>query len=199
MNYLAHALLAGEDPNFLLGNIAADLFKGNAHRMLPESVSLGVLHHRELDRFTDSHPSFLRCLPALYPRHGKYAAVVLDVLFDHLLSRHFGRFCPYGLEPFGHSTHARLSTVTFLLPEGVRQTLDAMIAGNWLLQYGHPQGLSYCFRRLARRAAVPEKLTDWAATLEEHGNLLEESFLHLFSEVYAYSRELLSLQSEGKW
>ena len=82
MNYLAHAFLSGEDPEFLLGNVTADLLKGNFHKSLSEKISAGVLHHRKIDVFTDNHPEFRSCLPILYPQHGKYASVVLDILFD---------------------------------------------------------------------------------------------------------------------
>ena len=85
MNYLAHAFLSGRDPDFLLGNITADMLKGNVHRNLAEGVSDGVIHHRKLDIFTDNHPDFQICLPVLYPLHGKYAGVVLDILFDYFL------------------------------------------------------------------------------------------------------------------
>jgi acyl carrier protein phosphodiesterase len=199
MNYLAHAFLSGKDPDFLLGNITADLLKGNIHKILAEKVSHGVIHHRKIDVFTDNHPDFQSCLPILYPLHGKYASVVLDILFDYFLVQNWDCFSTISLEEFSEATNKILLENIDKLPSSSQTQLRAMIQGNWLLHYGHYEGLSYCFTRLTKRVAQPQWLESWHISLHNEGYLLEKSFLSLFPEMIAFSKKQASLQNVMIW
>jgi len=199
MNYLAHAFLSGEDPEFLLGNVSADLLKGNIHKTLSEKISVGVQHHRKLDIFTDNHPEYRTCLPNLYPEHGKYASVVLDILFDFYLVKNWDYFSPISLEEFCEKTNILLLSSVEYLPGLVETQLKMMIKGNWLSHYGHHEGLSYCFQRLTKRVAHPIWLEKWQITLENKGYLLESSFLSFFPEIMEYSQKEATLQNVKIW
>lgn len=195
MNYLAHAFLSGEDPEFLLGNVTADLLKGNFHKSLSEKISAGVLHHRKIDVFTDNHPEFRSCLPILYPQHGKYASVVLDILFDYFLVKNWHLFNDHSLDTFCEKTNLLLLSGISLLPANVEIQLKSMIQGNWLYNYGHQEGLTYCFLRLTKRVAQPDRLTNWQETLDNKGEFLATSFLNFFPELIAYSKNEANLQN----
>lgn len=199
MNYLAHAFLSGEDPEFLLGNVSADLLKGNIHKNLSGKISAGVQHHRKLDIFTDNHPEFRACLPNLYPEHGKYAAVVLDILYDYYLVKNWHFFSLVSLEEFCEKTNSLLLTSVEYLPEKIETQLKMMIKGNWLSHYGHHEGLSYCFLRLTKRVAQPIWLEKWQITLENNGDLIESSFLSFFPEMMEYSNKEATLQNVKIW
>lgn len=199
MNYLAHAFLSGKDPDFLLGNITADLLKGNIHKNLDEKVSIGVIHHRKIDVFTDNHPDFQACLPILYPLHGKYASVVLDILFDYFLVQHWHCFSNISLEEFSEATYKVLLENIEKLPLTSQTQLRAMIQGNWLVHYGHIEGLSYCFSRLTKRVAQPQWLESWQISLDKERYLLEKSFLSLFPEMIDFSKKQASLQNVMIW
>lgn len=58
MNYLAHALLSNNNKGLLIGNFIADHIRGNDFKNFPEEVIKGILLHRRIDTFTDSHPEF---------------------------------------------------------------------------------------------------------------------------------------------
>lgn len=195
MNYLAHAFLSGEDPQFLLGNVTADLLKGNLHKNLAEKISAGVQHHRKIDIFTDNHPEYRACLPNLYPGHGKYASVVLDILFDFYLVKNWQLFSEITLESFCEKTNILLMSYVEYLPGQVEIQLKSMIKGNWLLHYGHFEGLAYCFLRLTNRVAQPAWLENWQFTMEAKGDIIESSFLSFFPELIDFSRSEATLQN----
>jgi len=56
MNFLAHAYLAGEDEGLIIGNFIADSVKGSSWRAYNLDIQKGILLHRKIDEFTDSHP-----------------------------------------------------------------------------------------------------------------------------------------------
>jgi acyl carrier protein phosphodiesterase len=199
MNYLAHAFLSGEDPEFLLGNISADMLKGNIHKKLPVKISAGVQHHRIIDTFTDNHAQYRSCLPNLYAIHGKYASVVLDILFDFYLVKNWHFFSDVAFESFCEKTNILLSENISDLPIQVATQLRAMIQGNWLFHYGYPEGLAYCFSRLSKRVSRPDLLEHWQTTLNEQGAFLESGFLLFFPDLLAFSQKQANPQNVGIW
>lgn len=56
MNYLAHIYLSGDDPLITMGNFMADGIKGKQYKTYLPQLQKGILLHRSIDSFTDSHP-----------------------------------------------------------------------------------------------------------------------------------------------
>jgi len=169
--------------------------KGNLHKNLSEKISAGVQHHRKIDIFTDNHPDYRACLPNLYPGHGKYASVVLDILFDFYLVKNWHLFSKIPIESFCEKTNILLMSHVEYLPGQVEIQLKSMIKGNWLLHYGHFEGLTYCFLRLTNRVAQPAWLENWQFTLETKGDIIESSFLSFFPELINFSKSEATLQN----
>lgn len=102
MNFLAHLLLSGSPattPNhaeIVLGNFAAEAVRGRAAlAAYPAAVQRGIWLHRFIDSFTDAHPLVRRTTARLRGAGlGKWAGVVSDVGFDHLLARDFAHYHP---------------------------------------------------------------------------------------------------------
>ena len=63
MNYLAHLLLAENTNESRLGNFLGDFVKGKLedhHHIYNQNILKGIRTHRQVDRFTDTHPIFLK-------------------------------------------------------------------------------------------------------------------------------------------
>ena len=86
MNFLAHIYLSGSDPDILLGNFMADQIKGRDLSSYGHNVRNGIILHRMIDHFTDTHVVSGEARAILRPSMGKYAGVVLDVFYDHFLA-----------------------------------------------------------------------------------------------------------------
>ena len=57
MNYLAHFYLADGSPDALVGSLLGDFVKGDDHADYPPEIQRAILIHRQIDSFTDAHPS----------------------------------------------------------------------------------------------------------------------------------------------
>ena len=57
MNYLAHAYLSFGHKEVLTGNMISDFVKGKARFQYPEGIQKGIMLHRAIDDFTDTHPA----------------------------------------------------------------------------------------------------------------------------------------------
>lgn len=163
MNFLAHLLLSGSPaitPNYadiVVGNFAAEAVRGRAAlESYPATVQRGIRLHRFIDSFTDAHPLVRRTTARLRESGlGKWAGVVSDVGFDHLLARDFLQYHDDLTEPlaaFAERHYALLHARRQELPERLQQTLHYMRRDDWLSGYALPQGLERALLGLSRRA-----------------------------------------------
>ena len=86
MNFLAHIYLSFENPKILVGNFIGDFVKGKKLELYGDEIQKGILLHREIDDYTDSHPIVLETKKRLRPNYHHYAPVISDVYYDHFLA-----------------------------------------------------------------------------------------------------------------
>ncbi|WP_313913874.1 ACP phosphodiesterase [Tahibacter sp.] len=93
MNHLAHAVLAGPDEDLILGGLSGDFVHGPVPTDLRPGVARGIRLHRAIDVYTDAHPVVAELRRLFDPPFRRYAGILLDIWFDHLLARDFARWC----------------------------------------------------------------------------------------------------------
>ncbi|PJJ60578.1 acyl carrier protein phosphodiesterase [Hymenobacter chitinivorans] len=160
MNFLAHLLLSGapattpDYDDIVLGNFAAEAVRGRAQvQAYPDTVQRGIRLHRFIDSFTDAHPVVRRSTARLRGAGlGKWAGVVADVGYDHLLARYFTEFHPAEpLPEFSQRHYALLHARRAELPERLQHMLHYMRRDDWLTGYAKPAGLERALLGLSRR------------------------------------------------
>lgn len=83
MNYMAHIYLSHGKEEQLLGNFIAD-FVGNKDLVnYGKKVIEGIMLHRKIDSFTDNHDIVRKGTKRLRSIQGKYAPVVIDIIYDY--------------------------------------------------------------------------------------------------------------------
>ncbi|MFC4158595.1 acyl carrier protein phosphodiesterase [Chitinimonas lacunae] len=153
MNYLAHLLLSGSDPQVQVGGLLGDFLKGPVPASLPARVAQGVILHREIDRFTDSHPLFLRSRARISPERQRLGGILVDVFYDHFLALDWDAYSPEPLDHFASAAYAVLAAHQHCLPDNLVQALPTMRSQNWLLSYRDPTGIGTTIDRIAARRA----------------------------------------------
>ena len=92
MNYLAHAYLSFNNPGILAGNMISDFVKGKRKYDYPQKIQQGIAVHREIDRFTDTHPVTKEAKEIFRPAYRLYAGPLIDVVYDHFLANDIDQF-----------------------------------------------------------------------------------------------------------
>ena len=105
MNYLAHLFLSGESTNILVGNFIRDSVRGNQFSILDPDIQRGILLHRAIDRFTNTHPVVRRSKQRAQVVTGRYASVVIDVFYDHFLACDWAYYHAMPLPEYVRSVH----------------------------------------------------------------------------------------------
>ncbi|WP_139921693.1 ACP phosphodiesterase [Hymenobacter sp. DG01] len=196
MNFLAHLLLSGSPgttphyPDIVVGNFAAEALRGRAGLLAyPETVQQGIRLHRFIDSFTDAHPAVRRTTARLRAAGlGKWAGVVADVGYDHLLARDFARYHPNPAEPlsvFAQRMYALLHLRRHELPERLQEMLHYMRLHDWLTGYAQPAGLERALLGLSRRVPAAAVLATGGAAFLAELPAYEADFQEFWPELRA--------------
>ena len=158
MNYLAHAWLSFNHPQILVGNMISDFIKGKKQFDYPTIIHKGILLHRAIDNFTDSHEATQQLKLFFKPQYRLYSGAFADVVYDHFLATDEGEFLTDAdLNRFATTTYQVLETNFTILPEAFQKMLPYMKEYNWLYNYRYKWGIEKSFAGLARRARyLPE-------------------------------------------
>jgi len=146
MNYLAHLVLSGGDSDLRLGNFIGDAVKGNPFKAYAAPIANGVVLHRWIDSYADTAPEARAARAAIRPVLGRFSGVGVDLLYDHFLAKNFARLHPEtSHRDFADAVQSDLLNRTVEMPARSQRFFHAMVAHDWLMQYGSREGmLSVC-------------------------------------------------------
>ena len=110
-----------------------------------------------IDNFTDAHTETKKAKEIFNPFAARYAAVFVDIAFDHFLAVDEKEFPLNKLEYFASETYRVLNNYSVILPEKFINILPHMINHNWLLNYRFTWGIENSFNSVFRRAKYLSK------------------------------------------
>lgn len=183
MNYLAHALLSGSDPDLLVGNFIADHVRGRQFAPYPPKVTEGILLHRKIDTFTDAHPLFKQSKRLFYDGFERHSSILIDIYFDHLLARKFEHYAGRSLDDFSENAYKIYSSQEYLFPETSSRFLEYVIRNNIYKAYSSLEGVQTVLFHLSGRLKHQVRLDESVSLFLKNESLLEEHFETFFQEL----------------
>jgi acyl carrier protein phosphodiesterase len=163
LNFLAHAVLAGDEPALIVGGVVGDWIKGPLPAGLPPGLARGVALHRAIDRHAEDHPAFRRSRARVSAERRRYAGVLVDIFYDHLLARDWPLPAPLAASCAG--IYAHLADHLDALPAPAQGAMRLMAAEDWLGSYAGLAGITDVLQRMSRRARQPNPLAGGEAEL----------------------------------
>ena len=152
MNFLAHAVLAGDADPDRIGGLLGDFVKGVLPAGLPPDLAAGVALHRAIDSFADRHPAFIASRARISPLRRRVGGVLVDLFYDHLLARDWNAWrndAPGTLEDYTAQLYLALDDFDTVLPEKAREVPARMRAYDWLTSYRHVEAVGEAIDRMA--------------------------------------------------
>lgn len=193
MNYLAHSFLSFSREPVLFGQFIADDIKGSKWKLLESDVQIGVLLHRFVDDYTDSHPLMLDLKKRLYPSLGKFSGVVLDVLFDHVLSLQWNNYSEIAREEWIQSTYNQLRSRQVEMTERRRFISEKMIEHDWMNMYMTREGTSRILDQMAQRIPFTNPLKDSFQVYLEQEKHIISTFDEFFPQILSATQHKLDI------
>ena len=189
MNYLAHIYLSGEDEELKIGNFIADSVKGKQFIHFPLRVQKGIILHRAIDTYTDTHPTVSQSSQRLFGSYSHYSRVIVDIYYDHFLAANWEDYSPVPLNEYVDDFYLLLRENKSILPPKVRQFMPYMFKDNWLLSYASIDGIGKILWQMDHRTGRKSKMDLAVKDLQDHYDLFEAEFRSFFSDLENYTRE----------
>ena len=158
-----------------------DCVKGCSYDYYPERVAAGILMHRAIDTFTDSHEVSAQCRTLLRPVAGKFAGVALDLLYYHVLARNWSLFSTKALDVFADDVYRRINQRFNELTMENRIMMGYMERENWLLRYATTEGMQRSLSGMSKRISYDNNLDEVMPlyeTIKGEFDPLALTFLH---------------------
>ena len=191
MNFLAHIYLSGKDLDIRFGNFIGDDVKGNGYLDFPERIQKGILLHRHIDSFTDTHESTSKTLQLLYPKMGKVSGIALDIYNDHFLAKNWEQYSDEKLLDFTLDFYKEVQAYSKYMPPSLERLYYFMQKDNWLYHYKSKSKLSTTFSNMVKKYPFAEKLNFASECLVEHYDSLEEHFSTFFPLLRVSSKDFV--------
>jgi len=176
MNYLAHLYLSGSDEQTMVGNFIGDFVKGSDWNKYPENIKKGILMHRQIDTFTDSHPKFREAKVLFRSEFGLYSGIVVDFLYDHYLAKNWNNYSDLTLRSFAKHTHAVLLQNFNHLPVRVQGFLPFLIQHRRLESYASVDGIVEALKIMSKYSSLPAKSDFVMHSIQTNNHFFDENF-----------------------
>lgn len=193
MNYLAHFHLAGSDNGLIVGALLGDYVKGPLTEQYSSEFLNGIILHRRIDRFSDTH-EVQQAVNATFPaEYRRYNGIIFDVLCDHFLSNNWQQYDDRKLEDYSASIYETLAAHEHLLPTKARAFSARMQQYDLLCAYQKRITVEKTLNSIGNRLSKANPLTELSNELWTHCAQLEESFHSFYQQLLSYSTEQKNL------
>lgn len=183
MNFLAHLYLSGSNTHIQIGNFIGDHVKGRKHEKFSADIQKGILLHRKIDHFTDTHPLVKQSAQRLSAKYGRYAGIVIDVFYDHFLAKNWSEYSELSLKEYVSKVHRVLMVNYFKLPNDVKRFLPFMIKSRRLETYATVDGIRRSLEIMSEYSSLPDNTTWATQQLVAFDREFDEEFSLFFTEL----------------
>lgn len=189
MNYLAHIYLSGEDRELMIGNFIADSVKGKKFIHFPDRIQKGIILHRAIDTFTDTHPIVRESVKRLFENYSHYSRVIVDIYYDHYLASNWKNYSNVPLDKYVAEFYQLLKLNYPILPSRVQHFLPYMIKDNWLNNYSSIEGIGKILSQMNNRTGNKSNMDLAIKDLKQYYPEFEQEFTSFFKDLQRYTNE----------
>ncbi|MCM4157144.1 DUF479 domain-containing protein [Gramella sp. AN32] len=189
MNYLAHIYLSGDNELLKIGNFMADSIKGKKYLQYAETIQNGIILHRAIDYYTDTHPVVRQSIRKLFPTYGHYSGIIIDIFYDHFLAANWKRFSTIPLKDYTEDFFKLLESNYEVLPKKVKAFMPFMIKDNWLLSYAEIEGIKRVLGGMNRRTGNKSGMDKATKELDLYYSDFEDEFFTFFEDLEDFSKK----------
>ncbi|HEY2622837.1 MAG TPA: ACP phosphodiesterase, partial [Dyella sp.] len=161
----------------------------------PERLIAGIRLHRAIDVYTDSHPEVAAARALLPPPYRRYAGILLDMWFDHLLARDFDRWSERGLERYSAGVRDLLRRHEVWLPAGLQRFRLYMEAHALPAGYARPEEMAAALDGISHRLRRANPVGEAMPVLNRLAAPLHERFEAFFPQLQGFAQEWIGANS----
>ncbi|MCT6869599.1 ACP phosphodiesterase [Apibacter sp.] len=194
MNIVAHQLLSYKIPDIQLGNVLGEIVRGKDYQNYPQSIATGILLHRHIDSFTDSHPIVKQTTSIFHKSYGKFAPIITDVIYDYFLIKNWYLFSNDEFETFKKSCYELVIGTEILFPKKLEKILNTLIEDDWFDKYRTYEGIEWTLHHLTKKSKFNHHIADMGNSIKEiylQEKKIENHFLEFFPQLEIFCKKFI--------
>ncbi len=189
MNFLAHFFLSSRNEAYIAGALLGEFVRGRLKGRFAPDLEAAIRLHRRIDSFTDAHALHLRSRCRITGERRRYAGVIVDVAYDHILAVTWADYHPRSLESFATSVYAALrsreSDTSDHAPPGL---IRRMQEHDWLTGYRRLTRIDRSLRGIAERRPRCAPIAGGIVDIRRNITDLNEDFGEFFPDLIEFVR-----------
>ena len=167
----------------------SDFVKGKKKFDYPPGIQQGIMLHRTIDNFTDTHEATKEAKEVFRHHYRLYSGAFVDVVYDHFLATDSTEFTEKSLLDFSQQVYAALDKQVQWLPERFALMFPYMKEHNWLFNYRTRLGTGKSMGGVVRRSVHLTESETAYKLLEEHYQLLQDCYRHFWASAKPFIRQ----------
>lgn len=158
MNFLGHLYFSRNNRDLMIANLFGDFVRGRNFEHFPPLIQEGIILHRQIDHYIDTHPLVRELKLELMSELPKVGPIAVDLFFDHLLAKNWEEYhhLPYGsflLDFYQHESEYLGHYPIFFL-----QFMEKLRHHQWMNHYPTKYGLMKSCEGVSKRLSFETNL-----------------------------------------
>ncbi len=196
MNLVAHQLLSFQNRALQIGNLLGETVKGKQYLAYSIKIQQGILLHRAIDSYTDSHPIVKQSSSYFHETQHKFAPIIIDVVYDYFLIKHWNKFSEIPFEEFKDNCYQLFRDENDTFPDKLQNTIYYLLKYDWFNNYSTIEGVQRTLEGIGSRTKFPNNLHEIIPEFEIHYTKLENDFLTFFPQLIHHCKNFLSIDNQ---
>jgi acyl carrier protein phosphodiesterase len=180
-----------------VGNLISDFVKGKKQFDYPDEIRNGIILHRSIDTFTDTHEATKQAKEIFRPYYRLYSGAFIDVVYDHFLATDENEFPGNSLFDFSQWVYTTLDNYPQWFPSNFAAMLPYMKMHNWLYNYRTRGGIEKSLNGVVRRAAYLTEGDTAFRLFELHYQPLSQCFRQFWKDLKPFAKEQFTKITTG--
>lgn len=193
MNFLAHLYLSENNTNIMIGNFIADHIKGNQFTQYDKEIQQGIILHRAIDTFTDTHEIVRKSKRRLHQRYRHYDGVIIDIFYDYFLAKNWEKYSAIPLSVYANSIYQMFAEISAILPLKSQNFTKYMIEYDILFNYQFINSIERVLKGMNHRTQGKSQMHLAIEDLKDLQTEFEEDFKIFFKDLKEFTHQKLTV------
>ncbi len=195
MNFVAHQYLSFKQQSLQIGNLLGETVKGKQYSDFPDDIQKGILLHRSIDTFTDSHEIVKQSSSYFHETQHKFAPIIVDVIYDYFLIKHWNDFSDTPYQKFKLDCYQLFKNEYDTFPKKLQETIFYLLKYDWFENYSTIEGVQKTLKGIGSRAKFENNLHQIIPEFEQYYSMLEKDFLQFFPLLQTHCKNFITLNN----
>jgi acyl carrier protein phosphodiesterase len=176
MNLLGHLYFSDNDVELMYANLFGDSVKGRNFEQFPKKIAEGILLHRRIDHFIDSHESTVNLKRQLYEQLPKVAPIAIDLFYDHLLAKEWENYSKLRYTDFLEKFYTYAPALWEHYPEDFKRFIHRLRTHKWIDHYPTSFGLERLCEGVSARLSFENNLKNAPTVFLKREDIITAAF-----------------------